>query len=374
MAPASKDSRKEQAAAPAAKTITITVPDFTANLSDPKHKFRLALLAILAVMFIFALFMFTRSSFAANDMFDVSRLQYNIEKLYSISFTLFIILFSLSMALAVYYGFGASRMEAALALAAVVVLALLYSFLAWAYAYAFLGFAAAVACSVVLASMSKDQSLSAAWGVTSKALMLLLIVAAFATYVKVVSNNQAYTNTFVNGLAIAAPQLVGQAVPGAAAAAAGNLQGCAQLLDQVSVTPSQIMQAYPQGPVTQAVSSGGGPIYQGLPQQVQQNVSAAAYAACITMSTQAANAVKTQASAAISNINVTQAVAQVNPSAIITPQLIEQIIQSVPLLSQMVGLLPIIAAMMVVSLVSLLNILVHVLSVLLVWMLKKVIG
>jgi hypothetical protein len=376
MATTAKDSKKDYvpySQTPGSKTITITVPDISVNLADPKHKFRLALLLILALIFLFTLFMFTRSSFSINDIFNIARLQYNIGKLYSISFTLFMILFSLCMGLAVYYGFGASRLDAALALIEVIALAVVYSIFNWAYAYAFLGFAAAIACAAVLASLSKEQNLSAAWGVTSKALMLLLVIAALATYAKVSSNSSAYTNSFVDGLAVAAPQLAGQVIPQAAQVATGNLQSCVQLLGQLNITQSQVAEAFPQSGVTNAINSGGGPIYQGLPSEVQQNVSAAAYAACTSMSAQFANTLKTQVGQQIGSINVTQSAQQVNATAILTPQLLTQVINSVPLLKQMVSLLPIIAALIVISLVSILNIIVHILSVAIVWMLMKAI-
>ncbi len=376
MSPPAKEVKKDpkvEPAPPAQKQITITIPDFNADLKDPKRQFRLALLVVLAIVFIAALFMFTRSSFAVNDVFDVSRLQYNIVKLYSISFILFIVLYSLAVALAVYYGFGASRLEAGLATGVILLLALVSSAFAWAYAYAFIGFGASLCAAAILAAFRIDQGISSAWGVVGQALLILLILAAVSMYIKVNSNSAAYTDSFIAGISAAAPDMVNQMLPGAASAGASQLSACSQLLDQLNFTPGQIKQVYPQSLMTNAINVGGGAAYQALAPGVQANVSSAAYEACAVITAQAANSIKTQASSAIKDINVTSAVQGLNASSIITPRLLRQTIQSVPALSQALSFLPVIAALMIISLMSIFNLLVHVIAVIFVWVLSKAI-
>lgn len=378
MSPQVKESKKDPKESnpepqPGNRSITITVPDFKLDMSTPQSKFKLALLAMLLVIFIFALFMFTRSNLATNDMFDFSRIQYNLPKLYSISFIAFVVLFSLSMALAIYYGFGTNRREAVFALVIVVVLSLIGGLLASPYIYAFLGFGSAIAAAIVLSSLSKTISFSDAWGISSKALLLLLLFAFIGTYMKVSANQNGYFNTFVVGIANSAPSLVSAMLPSAARAGQSSLQACADAINSFSITPSYIESISPESNVSDALASSGGAAYASMPQAQQQQLTQALYGTCVNMTAYASNNVKSQLATAISSYNVSQAAGAINPNTLVTPQLVKQMISSVPALKSTQQYLPLVSAVGILSLISLVNLVIHVLASIILWLLTKAI-
>ena len=92
-------------------------------------KAKLPLLFLILLFFSFAGFLFDRANFHAVDLVDLSRLQYNVPKLYSLTFLLFLVLFALVLALSVHFGFGTHMLHSLLVLPAALLPAIALGFL-----------------------------------------------------------------------------------------------------------------------------------------------------------------------------------------------------------------------------------------------------
>ena len=77
---------------------TITI-DFS-FIATPAFRGKLPIIVILCVLFAFSGVMLARSNLSIADAFDFPRYEFNVAKLYSVSFILFIGLFAVSIALA----------------------------------------------------------------------------------------------------------------------------------------------------------------------------------------------------------------------------------------------------------------------------------
>ena len=195
--PAPSSAGVSQSPQAQAVSLTISIPSFSL---DEKAKLKLPLLLILLLFFSFSAFMFEKANFKTVDLFDLSRTAFNVAKLSSVNFILFLVLFSVTVGLALYYGHGLSPLIAALSLPVLLLASLLLGFVYPLLMLAFVGIALAVSAACVSASFVPDLTFKTAWSSTGKAILLLALLAFIVVNGKVSANKQAYEDTFFSTL------------------------------------------------------------------------------------------------------------------------------------------------------------------------------
>ncbi|HLD75505.1 MAG TPA: hypothetical protein VI874_00675, partial [Candidatus Norongarragalinales archaeon] len=157
-------------------------------------KAKLPLLFLILLFFSFAGFLFDRANFHAVDLVDLSRLQYNVPKLYSLTFLLFLVLFALVLALSVHFGFGTHMLHSLLVLPAALLPAIALGFLFPKLLMVFAALALTAAAASVFASRQKELGLSTAWNVLGRAMLVLMLLAFLVTYIKIGGNASYYSD------------------------------------------------------------------------------------------------------------------------------------------------------------------------------------
>ncbi len=365
-----KESKKDAKPAGAEKKeITIQLPTTLSFDFGPQFQFKLIILGLLLFLFLFSLFLFARASFNTSDLFNIARLQYNLPKLYSISFILFTLSFSLCMALAVYYGSGMRRMQSALPIVALVFLAFIASAFDGAYTYAFLGFALSIGAASIVASFSSELNFSTAWAATSKALMILLILSLLFTYAKVNANKDYYFDVFLAGVSGTVPQIAESVLPDLGKQ---GLAACANALDQVTITKDMVKTTFSVDNTTAALATAGGPQFTSLPTATQQAIAGAVYDACAGQAAFSANEIKAEVSKGLRSVDTSALIKNANvTSSLVSPALLKNTFTSIPEFKLMMDAFPMLAAVSVLSIVSVFNFVVHVLAALFAWGLAK---
>lgn len=177
---------------------------------DKGVKQKAPFLVAILVLFLFACLMFSRANFSIGDLFNFQRVQDNFEKLYSVSFLLFVVLLSLDMALAAVYG---AKLDSQTALASMFLLAipLLVAYLVSPrYVLAYLAMAFPVALTAFFSSLQDKLNLSTAYSSMSKAMLVFIILAAAFTFVKVQADKDYYFDSFLSNIVKLAPSVQGQ--------------------------------------------------------------------------------------------------------------------------------------------------------------------
>ncbi|VVB67257.1 Uncharacterised protein [Candidatus Norongarragalina meridionalis] len=177
------------------RQIAVTIPSVTISFGSGLRK-RLPLLIIIAVLFVFCCILFDKASFTTRDLFDMPRLAFTVGKLYSLSFGLFLVMFSLALAFAAYFGYRQTAGTALLVLPATLVPALLLYLMTPALVLVFVAFSFALALASVMGSRLEKISLSRAWTLFNVCLLILLIATFGIMFMKVNAHKAEYTSVF----------------------------------------------------------------------------------------------------------------------------------------------------------------------------------
>src|SRR3989344_5105497 len=185
--------------------------NFTFEL-DKSAKLKLPFLAASLLFLLLSFVMLEKVGFSFSDIFDFERISNNFEKLFSISFVLFILLYSLALGLATFFGFN-MRSSNAFVFSMSVILPLVISFFldpTHRYFLANIWLAFGVVLGVLFATLLDNLSFGSIYRTLGHALFVMLIVAVLFTAVKVNSQKEEYFNLFVQNIAELTPQLQGQ--------------------------------------------------------------------------------------------------------------------------------------------------------------------
>lgn len=182
---------------PVVHEVRIQLPAISFRFGE-EFKARLPFLFLLVLLFAFSLVMFEKSNFHTIDLVDIARIQYNLPKLYSVSFILFLFLFSFALALAVFFGLKQSWVVSLLVLPATLVPAFVLAlFYPTGYMLPFLAFALTLSVASFIAAHRTQVKLSSIWGTVGAALLVLVVLTFFIAFGKISANKDAYMNTFI---------------------------------------------------------------------------------------------------------------------------------------------------------------------------------
>ncbi len=207
--PVSEKTRTESAkdAKGGKSAFSISIPSLS---FDNQFKLKAPLLVLILVLFAFAGYLFQSANLHVTDLVDVQRMQFSAAKLYSWSFLLFIVLYSLVLALSMHFGHGQNWLISLLTLAPTLLAAVILGSLFPSYLGAFVAFALAAGAAAFFATRVEKINLSGAWKVAGRALLLLAVLAFILTFMKVNTNPQFYSDRFLNSAVALAPDLGGQ--------------------------------------------------------------------------------------------------------------------------------------------------------------------
>ncbi|HIH19682.1 TPA: hypothetical protein HA244_00240 [Candidatus Micrarchaeota archaeon] len=160
---------------------------------------KLPFLLGLLLIFTFTLIIFDKANLNTMDLSDLQRLQYNVQKIYSVSMFLFIILFALSLAIAIYYSLSLGWAAGLLVVPATFIpaIALGLAFYPWLVG-AFMVFATVVSFAAVVSSVWHQLSLSRAWAVLSASMLLFTILSFFVVFYKVAGTKDLHVNSVLD--------------------------------------------------------------------------------------------------------------------------------------------------------------------------------
>ncbi len=177
---------------------------------DRALKLKLPFLAISLVLFLFACIMLAKANFSFGDIFDFNRIANNLEKLYSLSFILFVVLLSFAIAMAALFGFKLNTKTVLMYLAAFLVPFAIAYVISPKYTLAYLALVFPVGLTAFFISMQEKLNLSSIYSAVSKALLLFMVLAVAFTFLKVQSDKDVYFDAFMFNVAKLSPQLQGQ--------------------------------------------------------------------------------------------------------------------------------------------------------------------
>ncbi len=181
-----------------AKEITIRMPSISIRIDD-NFKAKLPFLLLMLLLFAFSLVLFEKSNFHTIDIVDVGRLQYNLSKLWSISFILFMLLFSFALALAMFYGFGQNwGLTLVVPLATLVIAGIASLFYSSGYLLAFIALALTLSSAAFLASLRTQVKFSSIYSTAGTAVLVLVVLSFFVAFNQISANKDAYIDTFIS--------------------------------------------------------------------------------------------------------------------------------------------------------------------------------
>ncbi len=216
------------------KKVTISFDlDFVA---DPTFRVRALFLGVLVVLFLFAGYLFVRSNFHLADAFDVPRVAYNIQKLYSVSFLLFLLLYGLALSLAIYYGFKQKKVPLVLGGVLLFVASLILGAMFPTRLLAFFILGGVLFFAALLSARRDAFNLSTSWSVAGTSLTFFLIFAFLLIAATVQGNRDAYFNQGLTQFATFAGPTLGNGVTGA----------CAGLIQGLQISDDNIRAALPR--------------------------------------------------------------------------------------------------------------------------------
>ncbi|MEK6843409.1 MAG: hypothetical protein AABY04_02885 [Candidatus Micrarchaeota archaeon] len=178
---------------------------------DKQTRGRLPFLAIMLVFSLFAFIMFAKTGFSFSEVFDFQRVSNNIEKITSISFILFLLLFSAALAFATFFGYDLKASNA-LFLSLTMVLPIIGAHFLGGdhYDLAYIWLAFGIVIAVLMATVMDGFTYKTIYRTLGHALFVMMIVAVLFTFVKVNSQKEEYFTLFVTNVAGLTPQLQGQ--------------------------------------------------------------------------------------------------------------------------------------------------------------------
>lgn len=177
---------------------------------DENFKLKAPLLVLVLLFFSFAMFLFQNVGFSSVDLVDVSRIEFNLAKIYSVSMILFLVLFSLVLALAVHYGYKQNALTALISLPVTLLPALVLGFLYGPYLGVFLAFSVAVASVAFFSSRADHLNFSAAYGAVGKGMLVLVVLAFLLTFLKVSAAPAFYQDAFLSSTLALVPDVGSQ--------------------------------------------------------------------------------------------------------------------------------------------------------------------
>lgn len=328
---------------PAPRQLTITLPAPTISF-DETVKAKLPFLVLLLLLFSFSLVMFGKANFHTLDLVDLSRLEYNLPKLYSVSFILFILLYGAAFGVAMFYGMKQSVWVAGVVLPLALIAAFVVSlFHSGSYFMPFMAFALVLSAAAIASSFRTDGSLSRFWGTAGTALLLLTLLTFLIAYSKVAANKDVYMNTFITtGLTASVNQLTG--MQGSLKA---GLSEVSESLVQKVVTKEEIEKIITQEDVDEAMPALSA--WASLNESTKNASSAAIRQALIdAVYAEAGKKLKPAVSSVIDEI--TTAPAQISAPSI-TPT-VKQLLGKIPAFVALYDNFGLLAAMMLASVVA----------------------
>jgi hypothetical protein len=177
---------------------------------DSHAKGKIPFLLLMLLFATLSFVMLARTGFTFSDVFDFHRISNNLDKLFSIAFILFLLLFALALAFGTYFGFGL-RSGSAMLFSLFLLIPLVIAYFVNAHfllAYVWLAFAIMI--GMLFGTLTETLTLGSIWKTMGNTLMVMLIVAALFTLVKVNSQKDDYFDLFVTSVAKLTPQLQGQ--------------------------------------------------------------------------------------------------------------------------------------------------------------------
>ena len=172
---------------------------------DDYFKSKLIILGVALLIFAISLLLLQSSDFHFIEIFDMSSLQLLIPKLYSISFILFIISYSLVLALSSFYSYKLNTSQTLFSLLFVLI-GLVFSAFHPSYTPAFLTLSLTPVLTSLLNQRSEKLTLSDSYNSVSRSLYLLLALGTIAAFIITSSNQAYYFNYFLNSTASVIPQ------------------------------------------------------------------------------------------------------------------------------------------------------------------------
>ncbi len=330
---------------------------------DDNFKAKAPLLVLMLLFFAFAGFMFQNASFHSTDLVDVARIQFNAAKLYSMSFILFSILFSLVLALAMHYGFKQNLLMSLLTFPATLLPAIILGVLYPPYLMAFIAFSIAATAASFFAARIEKLNLSGAYNTASRALLVLAILAFAVTFMKVSADPAYYSETMMNSFTALIPEIGGQA-----ADALKNTQLDESLVKSViskdtfakSITTERVQTAIEAIP---GITSFNASLRTKWAEAVKNSlVSDAAYAQFVTMATASLQEIKGAVADKLKDTATTDSVAKMAISQV----------KGSPMFKTFLDALPLILALSVLSIMGIVNFFLKILSALFAWILGKI--
>ncbi len=218
-------------------------PSIAAGL-DPKLPFFI----VVMLVFAFALFVYARIGLDAKDLFNLSEISITMGKLYSPAFIIFAFLFSLSLGLAAFASRGVELNKAVLLMLAATLLPSLALglFVFGAYLYPYIALATAIVAAAFFANglPATAPTLSEAYTVVSRALLIFTVAAFAITLIAVSQQKDKYYDDFFYGIASVAPRLAAQG--------AGIL---AQVVENYQVDRASVEKIYPRDKIREQLAA-----------------------------------------------------------------------------------------------------------------------
>ncbi|MFH0835982.1 MAG: hypothetical protein V1834_02355, partial [Candidatus Micrarchaeota archaeon] len=184
---------------PEVKEVTVSMPTLRLRF-DRQFKIKLLFLVVLMFLFVLTCVMFDRTSFTTKDIADVARIDYNLPKLWSLAFVIFILLFSLCVSLSIYFGAYQHPLLSLLVLLVTIVPALILSVFYPHAMLPFVAFSLTLSAAASMASVYKVMSFSRIWSITNKAMLILALLAFLVVFSKVAANKDAHIDLMLSGI------------------------------------------------------------------------------------------------------------------------------------------------------------------------------
>ncbi len=364
MPPAKKDEKaSEETSKKEAKSDAKKASAF--SLDDPGLKAKLPILFLILLFFSFAAFLFEKANFHSVDIVDLPRLQYNVAKLYSLTFLLFIVLFSLVLALSVHFGFGSKLLQSLLVLPAALLPAVVLGLVFPKLLGVFLAFAVVAGAASAFASMQKELTLSAAWNVIGRAMLVLMILAFLIAFMKFGANPSYYSDRLFDSAFELVPD-VGKQLSEVVGNANVDEAVLRSFVTQETFKKSINVETVQRGIETvPGITNFNASIRRGWAVAAHaQLTSPAAYEEFIKTAVEAVKEIKVKLAERIQNQTAT-------PDADIKKLAAAQA-KSIPQVKAALDQFALIGALTVLSIVSLFSILLKTVGTLFVWLLKKI--
>ena len=217
---------------------SLTIP-LTITIGRSFHN-KLPFLIGLILFFSFSMIMFDKSNLKTMDLSDLQRVDYNIPKLYSLSFILFMFLIAFSLALAIYYSLSLRWAPGLLVVPATFLPSLLLGLLLFPHLLgAFVVFATVTSFAAIVSSVWHKLSISRAWAVLSASMLLFTVLAFFVVFSKVSANKDAHINNLLD-------TALSQAQSGLAGGTTPTIPSSEQLVAAFSQNSTSAMQMVSQ--------------------------------------------------------------------------------------------------------------------------------